>query len=323
MERVAHGFVHWLVREGHQVDVWSNSFVSAGSEIRHRPLGAGGRGVMWKARSVASAVAAVPVNEYGAFLHFERGAQSGAYRAGAGCAAAQAAQEGGGLAWSLIRSIDEQTCRSARPLIVNSAMVRAQMMEHYGVDAARIRLVRNGVDTSRFYPGSKASVPTLVFVGDNPRRKGLKIALQVLRQLPETHLEVVGDVGRRGPRWAAQLGVTERVRFHGRLACTAPVVSRAHAMILPTVYDASANACLEAMACGVPVVTTASNGASEVLPASWLIVADPSDIDRYAEVLRTAMVDEELGRACRAVALEYPQDRAFAELLDASTEDEA
>ena len=296
MERVAHGFVHWLVREGHQVDVWSNSFVSAGSEIRHRPLGAGGRGVMWEARSVASAVAAVAVNEYGPFLHFERGAQSGAYRAGAGCAAAQAAQEGGGLAWSLIRSIDEQTCRSARPLIVNSAMVRAQMMEHYGVDDARIRLVRNGVDTSRFYPGSKASVPTLVFVGDNPRRKGLKIALQVLRQLPETHLEVVGDVGRRGPRWAAQLGVTERVRFHGRLACTAPVVSRAHAMILPTVYDASANACLEAMACGVPVVTTASNGASEVLPASWLIVADPSDIDRYAEVLRTAMVDEGVGR---------------------------
>ena len=323
MERVAHGFVQWLSREGHQVDVWSNSFVPTGSEVRHRPLGAGGRGVMWKAKSLASAVAGVPVNEYDAFLHFERGARSGAYRAGAGCAAAQATQEGSGLAWSLIRSIDERTCRAALPLIVNSAMVRAQMMEHYRVDAARIRLVRNGVDTSRFRPGAKADVPTLVFVGDNPRRKGLKIALQVLRELPEAHLEVVGDVRRRGARWAAQLGVMERVQFHGRLACTASVVSRAHAMILPTFYDASANACLEAMACGVPVVTTAFNGASEVLPASWLIVADPSDVDRYAEVLRTAMVDEELGQACRAVALEYPQARAFAELLDAMTGGEA
>ena len=181
------------------------------------------------------------------FLHFERGAHSGAYRAGAGCAAAQALQEGPDLSWPVIRSIDEASCRSASPLIVNSEMVRAEMFEHYGIDPARIRLVRNGVDTARFTPGPKAEHPTVVFVGANPSRKGLKTALSALRLLPGVRLDVVGSVGRRGPRWAAQVGVPDRVRFHGNLACPATVMSRAHAMILPTRYDASANVCLEAM----------------------------------------------------------------------------
>ena len=153
---------------------------------------------MWKARARLRRWPVYSSMSTGAFLHFERGARSGAYRAGAGCAAAQATQEGSGLAWSLIRSIDERTCRAVRPLIVNSAMVRAQMMEHYRVDAARIRLVRNGVDTSRFRPWAKADAPTLVFVGDNSPTKGTEDCLQVLDVPKEAHLEVVGDVGRRG-----------------------------------------------------------------------------------------------------------------------------
>ena len=323
MERVVHGFVQWLAAEGHTVDVWSNSFVEVDPAVRHRPLQAGGRGVIWKARSLASAVAAVPVEECDAFLHFERGARSGAYRAGAGCAAAQALQEGPDLSWSFIRSIDEASCRSAGPLIVNSEMVRTEMLEHYGIDPSRMRLVRNGVDTTRFSPGPKSEHPTVVFVGANPRRKGLKTALCALRQLPDVHLDVVGDVGRRGPRWAAQIGVSDRVRFHGTLSCPATVMSKAHAMILPTRYDASANACLEAMACGVPVVTTKCNGASELSPASWLVVAEPSDADRCAEVLEAAMVDKSLPEACRSIAEAYAHERAYAALLDAITEGEA
>gem|GEM_PF-5630517 len=320
MERVAFGFVRWLVSEGHTVDVWSNSFVDVGPEVCHRPLGAGGRGVMWKARSLATAVSAVPVDGCDAFLHFERGAQSGAYRAGAGCAAAQAQQEGRDISWPLIKAIDLASCRSASPLIVNSEMVLEQMRHHYGVGAERVRLVRNGVDTTRFKPGPKAEKPTIVFVGSNPRRKGLKTALSALRRMPGVHLEVVGNVGRRGPRWAAQLGVSKRVHFYGTLDHPEVVMSRAHAMILPTRYDASANACLEAMACGVPVVTTRFNGASELLPESWMVVADAADSDRCAEVLKTAMMDRDLPEACRRIAEAHTQERAYAALLDAITQ---
>ena len=322
-ERVAVGFVRWLVAQGHTVDVWSNTFNALGIAAHHRPLRAGGRGVMWKAKSLATAVAAVPVDEYDVFLHFERGARSGAYRAGSGCAAAQALKEGPAMSWALIRAIDERACKAATPLIVNSEMVRDEILEHYGVDDRRVRLVRNGVDLSQFKPGHKAEVPTLVFVGDNPRRKGLKTALEVLQRLPEAHLEVVGQVGARGPQWAEQLGVGRRVRFHGGMACPSEVVSRAHAMILPTRYDASANACLEAMACGVPVVTTRCNGASELSPEPWLVIEQPSDADRFAEVLKAAMQDETLPEACRGVAEAHPAAVAFAALLDVISEGEA
>ena len=323
MERVALGFVRWLAAGGHTVEVWSNSYVEIGPTVRHRPLGAGGRGVMWRAKSLAAAVAAIPTEECDVFLHFERGARGGAYRAGSGCAAAQAVAEGPNLSWPLIRAIDERTCRAAAPLIVNSEMVRTEMIRHYTVSPERIRLVRNGVDLARFKPGPKAEHPTMVFVGANARRKGLKTALRALQLVPEARLEVVGDVRSVAKRWAARLGVADRVRFHGDLAAPEAIISRAHVMVLPTRYDASANACLEAMACGVPVVTTEHNGASELAPTPWLVLSDPMDANHCAEVLRRAMSDRTLPEACRSIAQAHAADHAYGELLDALVGGEA
>ena len=82
-------------------------------------------------------------------------------------------------------------------------------------------------------------------------------------------------------------------------------------MILPTRYDPFANASLEAMACGVPVITSRANGAAEVLPEPWMSVADPSDVDGFAAALERTLQTKELGARCRAVAETLPAEGAF------------
>ena len=321
MERVAHSFVGWLSTQGHAVDVWCNDFSPAGEGIRHRPLGASGRGVAWKAASLARAVSAVPVDDYDGFLHFERGGADAVYRAGAGCHAAFRAKNGGGLIGAWLQSVDKRTCEDARRVVVNSQMVFNELQQFYGIDDAKLRLIRNGVDLTRFKPGQRSPDPEVVFVGSDARRKGLKTAIRAIAGLPRVRLSVVGSVTSAAKSWARAEGVTERVDFLGELSRPEEVVSRAHAMILPTRYDPSANAVLEAMACGVPVITTRANGAAELLPEPWMIVDDSMDVDHCAEVLACAMGDESLRSACRAVAEGHGMETSFEALFHVMTED--
>jgi len=321
MENVAFGFAGWLAKQGHDVDVWSDDFEAIGSKVQHRNLGAGGRGVLWKAHSLAQAVRRIPTEDYDGFLHFERGAEGAAYRAGAGCHASLRRRCGGGLAGPFLEAIDRQTCRSARPLIVNSQLVFDEMQDFYGVDSRTIRLVRNGVDARRFCPSERFEQPTVVFLGSDARRKGLRTAINAIALLDGVHLHVLGGVTAMAKWWAKAAGVADRVHFFGWVDRPEDVVARAHAMVLPTHYDASANATLEALASGVPVVTTRANGAAEVLPEPWLILDDPTDAEGCAEVLLRAMRDSTLPDACRSVAESYDVDSSYSALLQVILED--
>jgi len=321
MEKVAFGFVGWLAKHGHHVDVWTDDFEAVGPTVRHRPLGAGGRGVLWKAQNLACAVRRIPTEDCDVFLHFERGGEGGPYRAGAGCHASLRKRCGGGWAGPFLEAIDRKTCRSARPLIVNSQLVSDEMQDFYGVDSRSIRLVRNGVDTQRFCPSDRFEQPTVVFVGSDARRKGLWTAIHAIALLDQVQLYVLGQVTAMAKWWAHVAGVTERVHFLGWTERPEDIVGRAHAMALPTHYDASANATLEALASGVPVVTTRANGASEVLPVPWLVLDDPRDVEGCAEVLLRAMNDSTLPDACRSVAESYDVESSYSALLQAILED--
>ena len=321
MEGVAYGFVRWLAGQGHTVEVWSQSFEDSGPRVHHRPLRAGGRGVIWKAHSLSRALRRIPTQDVDAFLHFERGGLGGAYRAGAGCHAAFRERCGGGAFGSFIEALDRETCRTASPLIVNSEMVLNELQQFYGIPSDQLRLVRNGVDLKRFRPADHYAQPTVVFVGSDARRKGLETAIQAMSRLDGVQLFVVGNVTNVAKRWAASAGVLERVDFLGWVERPETVVSRAHAMVLPTQYDPSSNAMLEAMAAGVPVVTSRSNGAAELSPEPWLVLDDHRDADHCAEVLLRAMEDSALPEVCRSVASSYDVDTAYAALLQAITEE--
>jgi UDP-glucose:(heptosyl)LPS alpha-1,3-glucosyltransferase len=120
---------------------------------------------------------------------------------------------------------------------------------------------------------------------------------------------------------ARELGIAGRVRFAGHAKDPEAYYAAADVFVLPTFFDPFANATLEAMASGLPVITSRSNGASEILTpgADGLVVDDL----REAAGLARAIGDltdptrrEAMGRAARETALRYPWEGPLQATLD-------
>jgi UDP-glucose:(heptosyl)LPS alpha-1,3-glucosyltransferase len=174
------------------------------------------------------------------------------------------------------------TGRRLRAVICNSEMVRREIAQRFDTPADKLVLIRNAVDTSQFHPGlrdaQRAAVRqqlglaqdanVVLHVGSGFERKGVGTLLEALaRTRAPLHAIVVGKDKRR-ERYAAQarrLGLNDRVRFVGSVSDVRPYYAASDSFVLATLYDPFPNAVLEAMACGLPVVTTRTCGAAEVV----------------------------------------------------------
>jgi len=116
----------------------------------------------------------------------------------------------------------------------------------------------------------------LLFAGSGWERKGLQAAIDGIRQVNAACHPLLLVAGRGNPRLYRG---SERVRFLGPVRQMAACYAAADAFVLPTLYDPFSNACLEALAAGLPVLTTAANGFSEILQSGveGAILEDPAD----------------------------------------------
>ena len=227
---------------------------------------------------------------------------------------------------------------ATRKLMVVSARSRQELETHYPVREGLLQVVHNGVDTQRFHPKNRRLffleareefhlVPedtVMLFVGGDFERKGLDSAIRVLAALQERSdlkLLVVGH-DRRFERFmglAQQLGVLEQVHLTGVLDRIERVYATADLLLLPTRYDPFANVTLEALASEVPVVTTGTNGAAEVLGSceSVSIIEDPEDVEGMVSAVR-AFLDhpdqERLRKAAREAALQNRDEDNYREV---------
>lgn len=184
-----------------------------------------------------------------------------------------------------------------------------------GTPADKLRVVGNGVDTRRFQPlpraearaalGLPASAPVLVSVGGLTERKGFHRVIECLPELraafPGLIYVIVGGATAEGD-WRArleamvrELGLGDAVRFLGELAPDALKLplSAADVFVLATRNEGWANVFLEAMACGLPVVTTDVGGNREVVAGEHLGVVVPfGDRAALTDALRRALATE-------------------------------
>jgi UDP-glucose:(heptosyl)LPS alpha-1,3-glucosyltransferase len=181
-------------------------------------------------------------------------------------------------------------------VICNSRMVAREIGAHFGVPAARLHVIYNGVDLERFHPGLAAEhrhalrtrlgiadgAFVYLHVGSGYARKGVARTLHALAALDDrrAHLVVVGR-DRDEPalqRLAGRLGLGARVHFAGAQDDVRPWYGTADALVLATLYDPMPNAAVEALACGLPVVVTEQCGAAElVMPGASGEVCDVFD----------------------------------------------
>ena len=186
-----------------------------------------------------------------------------------------------------------------RAVICNSKMVKDEIRERFDFAEAGLHVIYNAVDSDDFSPRlrehrgivrEKLGVPeaatVFLLVGSGYARKGVARAIAALSRVPgNPYLFVVGRDKARGHyrRVAHEHGVAERVAFFGPQDDPRPFFGAADAFVLPTSYDPCPNAALEAMACGLPVLTSTKCGAAElVLEHDAGFVCPASDVESLA-----------------------------------------
>lgn len=207
--------------------------------------------------------------------------------------------------------------RSARAIIAVSEQTRRDLIELYGTPAAKIRVIREGVD-ERFVPASAAEVervsaqwspnrPWLLMVGTLEPRKNHATALWALRRLADEgfphRLLIVGGSGWLFAPVAAlvdELGLQERVTFTGYvpLSDLLPLYAGADAFLMPSLYEGFGFPLLEALACGAPSIASSASSLPEVGGDAALYVP-PLDAQALVDALRLVLTQPELAQTLR------------------------
>ena len=218
-----------------------------------------------------------------------------------------------------------------RAVICNSEMVRREIASRFGTDAAKLELIRNAVDSAYFNPGLRGEMRAgvreqlciprdanvVLHVGSGFERKGVASLIRALARAPSRPWAIVAGRDKRSARYAAlarALGIESRVRFVGTVSDVRPYHAAADSFALATLYDPFPNAAIEAMASGLPVVTTPKCGAAEMLAEGESgFVRDALDVEGLASALERLDPDSaaRMGANARdAVAALTPQSMA-------------
>jgi glycosyltransferase involved in cell wall biosynthesis len=208
-------------------------------------------------------------------------------------------------------------------IVANSPLIEAQLVERYCVPRDRIVVLPNGVDVGHFWPRDRAearrrlglppSRPILAFVGHLNERKGPLRVLEAIRGRPEIGAVFLG----RGPQRPAGAQV-----LHAGAVPPEDVpfwLSAADLFVLPTLDEGCSNALLEALACGLPIVTSDRPFNRAVVDESMALLVEPTAPAALSAAI-AALVDRPelraaLGKAALAHAAAFRLERRASRIL--------
>ncbi len=218
-----------------------------------------------------------------------------------------------------------------------SEYVKAAVRRRFFLPEHKLHTLFNAVDLDVFAPGGDPSVrgtlrerfgigsqePVGLMVAQDFARKGLAEVIQAMAQLPRNSMRllVIGkDDPARYRRQAKLAGLQDAVVFAGPTSDVRPFYRAADFMVMPTRHDPCSLVVLEALAMGVPVISTRFNGACEIMTdgTHGCVLADPGDISTLASAMR-GMLDpqqrEKMSGACLALRLRLDFNSHIDQLL--------
>ncbi|MCI0640890.1 MAG: glycosyltransferase family 4 protein [Gemmataceae bacterium] len=248
--------------------------------------------------------------------------------------------------WSF-RAIERRQYVTGAPaaIIVNSRMVRDHFRQYWNIGPERLHVVHSAIDPGRFperdRPSRRHEFRELwgirpdecvgLLAAMNYRLKGLDpllhalarlITLFAFRQNPSSvRLVVAGNPKfHKYQRLARRLGIDNHVHFTGHCGQMRNAYFAADFLVHPTFYDPCSLVVLEALACGLPVITTRYNGACELFTdgKEGLVIADPHDHEQLAGCLEQ-MLDKRrrqaMSQAARQAAERWTFEDHYRKLL--------
>jgi glycosyltransferase involved in cell wall biosynthesis len=225
-------------------------------------------------------------------------------------------RQAGAIAGNSCKRVAERVYRSASALICISEKVRERVIAE---TQANVTVIHNGVDVEKFFPEEyPANDLSVLSVGNLIAIKGhallLRAFARVLRDAPESFLEIIGDgpERKRLRQLAAKLGIANRVHFSGRRSrdYVARAMRRCAVFALPSSYEGLGCVYLEAMACAKPVIGCRGQGIEDVIEhgKSGMLVT-PENEQELTDAMETILRDKELRQRMGKDALAIILDR--------------
>lgn len=218
--------------------------------------------------------------------------------------------------------------------VANSRMVARELADWLDLPFARIRTIENGVDLAAFRPplpeermkartrfGLSMDDQVVAFVGSGFERKG---AFALVRALATGRLRgkkaLVAGRDKRSGRLGSlirKLRLEDRVTMFGAVADVTRLLHAGDVFVLPTLYDPMPNAAIEAIACGLPVVTTPDAGIGDVVSEHGAGCLSGRGVEALSSAIEETFADlEARRRAAIGLRDRFDLSRATARWLD-------
>jgi UDP-glucose:(heptosyl)LPS alpha-1,3-glucosyltransferase len=215
-----------------------------------------------------------------------------------------------------------------------SNLVKNEVRQHYPLPEKRLAVLFNAVDLIRFDPereptarekirrkhGIAPDKIVALMVAQNFRLKGLAVAIDAAAILNDPRLMLL-VVGKESPtpyeRQAKKLGIENRIIFAGSTSDIYSYYAAADFFVLPTMRDSCSLVVLEALAMGVPVISTKTNGACEIMEngGHGFVLDDPQNAAALTQAMKQ-MMDEDFRQNCARASQQLRSRLAFEEHVE-------
>jgi len=209
-------------------------------------------------------------------------------------------------------------------------MVKRDILKHYKLPEDRIEVVYNGVRLDRFHPDNKnryrnevrqrlgiaGDEVMVLFVGSGFERKGLEYLVKAVQFLERKNWRLV-LVGKGN--WERYLSFAsdenrKKIIHLDPIDEIETLYASADLFALPSIYEPFGNANLEALASGLPIITSRNCGAAEIITPNkeGIVLEEPSDAKAIAEAIDYLMdpaIREPMGQSARSLAEKFTQER--------------
>ena len=351
-EQFADGYINQLAESGHEVHIFANHWTPSNHKnIHYHHVPTLNLNAFFRTLSFSRAVAKkIREQQFDIVQSHEKTWLQDVYRAGDGCHIKWLNQRGKQFSFlrklflflnpfhQLILRLEKNIFESGqcKKIIAISQMVKDDILENYKCPPENISVVYNGVDLNRFNPKNKnayrksireqLAIPEnstlILFVGSGFERKGLQFLLQSTEFLEDKNWRLL-LMGKGNFEKYLQFAPADK-RHQIIAKKPDPEIEKYYAaadlFVLPSIYEPFGNANLEALATGLPVITTKYCGAANIIDAkeNGLIVAGPFNPQEIAEninFLFNPSVRETMGNKARDLAEQFPPERLNREMI--------